>query len=164
MKEGIFIEKGPFLTVKGPCKERRGGWSRRVSAGNFVGGGRNILSGDPFTVKKTWWTFRPRKKIFSPPPPNSPMCCRHPPGPSAPPVRETPPLGTFNSPPPPRTADSPFPLPEQKKIKNIRNVHQEAPFSIKMLWQRVSVCDNTGMFQGLFLFFPCRSKNLARLK
>ena len=75
----------------------------------------------------SWWTFRPRKKIFSPPPPNSPIRRRHPPGPSAPLPPGDPPPGIFKkkiNPPPPGASDSPFPLPEQKKIKNIRNVHQ----------------------------------------
>ena len=59
----------------------------------------------------SWWTFRPRKKVFCLPPPNSPIRRRHPPGPSAPPVLETPPPGIFNkklTPPPPGASDSPF--------------------------------------------------------
>ena len=40
---------------------------------------------------KSWWAFRPRKKIFRPPPPQIP--CRHPP----PPILEEPsPRGIFN--------------------------------------------------------------------
>ena len=35
-------------------------------------------------------------------------------------------------PPPPGASDSPFPHPEQKKIKNIRNVHQETGRTPKM--------------------------------
>ena len=67
------------------------------------------------------------KRIFSPPPPNSPICRRHPPATSAPPPPRHPPCGIFNKqsrPPPPGASNSPFPLPEQKKIKDIRNVHQ----------------------------------------
>ena len=77
----------------------------------------------------SWWTFGLRKKLFSPPPSKSPIRRRHPPDPSAP-SRESPPLsGIFNknstTPPPlPVASDSPFRLPEQKKIKNIRNVRQ----------------------------------------
>ena len=81
----------------------------------------------------TWWTFRPlkKKRVFSHiPTPNSPIkgVCRHPPGPLTPPP-ERPPLLGFSlkksTPPLPKALfDSPFPLPEQKKIKNIRNVHQ----------------------------------------
>ena len=63
------------------------------------------------------------------PPPNSQIRYRNPPGPSAPPLLETPPPRGFsmnNRPPPPFGAsDSPFRLPEQKEMKNIRNIHQE---------------------------------------
>ena len=70
------------------------------------------------------WTFRPRKKIFSPPPQkNSPIRRRHPPGPSAPPVLENPPpllgfsIKNRSPQPAPGASDSPFPFPEPKKIK-----------------------------------------------
>ena len=75
----------------------------------------------------TWWAFRPRKKIFSPPPP-SPR--KQPPSPSPPPPLSPgrPPLLGFsieNRPPPlPGASNSPFPSPEHQKIKNIRNVHR----------------------------------------
>ena len=71
--------------------------------------------------------FGPEKKIFSPPPPKIP---NSPQTPSRPlPILEPapPPRGIFNketTAPPPGASDSPFPLPEPKKIKNIRNVHQ----------------------------------------
>ena len=75
----------------------------------------------------SWWTFRPRKKIFSPPPPekfpNSLQTPSRPLGPSRP--SPPPPLLGFsikNRPPPPGASDSPFPLPEQKKIKNNRKM------------------------------------------
>ena len=65
-----------------------------------------------------WWTFRPRKKIFSLPPRNSPIRRRHPPGPSAPPPPGDPPSWNFQLiiDPPPGASDSPFPLLKQKKI------------------------------------------------
>ena len=78
--------------------------------------------------------FGPEKQKISPPPPkNSPLHRRHPPGHSAPLRAGDPPPGIFNkrstpAPPPPRCLGFPVPLPEQKKIKNIRNVHQEALF------------------------------------
>ena len=65
----------------------------------------------------------------------------HLPGPSAPPPPGNPPpflgFSIINQPPPAPGADSPFPLPEQKKIKNIRNVHQDLkPFlKNKMVWR-----------------------------
>ena len=76
-----------------------------------------------------WWTFRPRKKIFSPPPsPKFPTRRRHPPDPSAhPPLGAPPPPPGFSikktdphpAPPPVLGAsDSPFPLPEQRKKKS----------------------------------------------
>ena len=61
--------------------------------------------------------FGPEKKYLAPPP--SPIRCRHPPGHSAPPLLETPPLLGFSiknrPPPPPGASDSPFRLPEPKK-------------------------------------------------
>ena len=76
----------------------------------------------------SWGTFRARKKIFSPPPrqKQSPIRRTHPPGP-IPSWNPPPPFcGIFNkrTDPPPWRFGLPFPLPEQKKIKNIRNVHQ----------------------------------------
>ena len=74
--------------------------------------------------------FGPKKKYLAPPPPNSPTRCRHPPGPSAPPPPgepPPPPPGIFNKnrPAPLPTARTPLPPPRaEKKIKNIRNVHQ----------------------------------------
>ena len=66
--------------------------------------------------KLPWWTFRPRKKVYLTP------TSRHPPGPSAPPVLETP-CWDFHKknkipapPPAPRTPPSPS-GPEQKKSK-----------------------------------------------
>ena len=92
--------------------------------------------------KITWWTFRPRKKIFGPPPQ---IPRRHPPGPLHPPL--------FGRPPPPpeysiknRTPHPSLPLqtppsppPEQKKIENIRNVHQEPDFNRIFTFSTVSV-------------------------
>ena len=73
--------------------------------------------------------FSPEKKIFSPPPPHSPQ---RPSWPLAPPALtrpgDPPTPGIFNKksrPPPSRRLGLPFPSPEQKKIINIRNVHQE---------------------------------------
>ena len=72
----------------------------------------------------------PKKKNLTPHPPqkNSPDRRRHPPGHSAPPPLDNPPWG-FSikpEPPPPWSSSSPFPPPRaEKKIKNIRNVHQE---------------------------------------
>ena len=75
--------------------------------------------------KVSWWTFQPQKKIFCPPPP---IPRKHPPGPSPPPpspARETPPLLGFSiksrARPPPGASDSPFPSPEQKKMKISKN-------------------------------------------
>ena len=67
---------------------------------------------------KTWWTFRPRKKIFTPPP-QIPQTSSRPLGPA--PLLETPPPpppGIFHKksiPSPPPGSDSPFPLTEPKK-------------------------------------------------
>ena len=70
----------------------------------------------------TWWGFRPRKKIFSPPPsPQIPR--RHPPGPLAPhPSLETPlPPAIFNQkpsrPPSGRAGLPPSPPPSRKNNK-----------------------------------------------
>ena len=72
--------------------------------------------------------FGPEKKNLAPPPQKIPkfaagtLPAPRPSRPSPPP-----PPGIFNQKPiphPPGASDSPFPLPEQKKIKNIRNVHQ----------------------------------------
>ena len=75
------------------------------------------------------------KKIFSPPPPpppNRPNSLQTPSRPPRPPphplLGEPPPSGIFNKNRPPSlpvAPGSPFPSPEQKKIKNIRNVHQD---------------------------------------
>ena len=76
----------------------------------------------------SWWEFRPRKKIFSPPPPpNFVQTPSRPLAPPPPPARRPPSPGIFSKiifPPNPGASDSPFPSPEQEKIKNIRNVHQ----------------------------------------
>ena len=79
----------------------------------------------PFYETAPWWTFRPRKKIFSPPPPQfptSPQTPSRPLGPS--PSWRPPPSGISNkrSTPPlaPRTPPSPSP----SRKKKIRNVHQ----------------------------------------
>ena len=77
----------------------------------------------PFSLaikgRKLGGHFGPEKKYLPPPPKNSPIRRRHPPGPSAPPG--PPPSWDFQSksdpPPPPGTSDSPFPLPDQKKMK-----------------------------------------------
>ena len=77
--------------------------------------------------------FGPEKKYLAPPPPPIPQFAADtlpPPRPS--PSWRPPPLVEFsikNRPPPhlPAPRSPPFPSPEQKKIKNIRNVHQ-GPF------------------------------------
>ena len=69
--------------------------------------------------------FGPEKKYLAPPPPKTFLeTASWPP----PPISwETPPPGIFNNKPTPAPSwrlGLPFPAPEQKKIKNIRNVHQ----------------------------------------
>ena len=72
-----------------------------------------------FPWQNIWWTFRPRKKIYLAPPPNSPIRRRHPPGPSAPLPPGDPPPGIFNEnrkpPPPSRRLGLPFPPPRVEK-------------------------------------------------
>ena len=75
---------------------------------------------------QAWWEFRPQKKYL--PPPISPQTPSRSPPPSHPFSCKTLPPGLFNKsqPPPPRHSwrlGLPLPRPEQKKIKNIRNVH-----------------------------------------
>ena len=77
-------------------------------------------------VRHCWWTFRPLKRMFSPASPPKKKFPNSPPSrPSAPPPSwKPPPPGIFINPPPrlaPRTPPSPR---AEKKIKNIRNVHQ----------------------------------------
>ena len=86
-------------------------------------------------VAPTWWTFRPRKKIFSPPPPkfpNSPQTPSRPLGPSPSWRNRPPPLLEFQKkkirPPPSRRLRLPFPLSEQKKIKNIQTSSKPSTF------------------------------------
>ena len=87
----------------------------------------------------SWWTFRPQQKICNPPPQKIPQFAADTlPAPRPLPLLETdpPPPGIFNkkndppplaffsikknrSPPPPGASDSPFPLPDQKKIKKL---------------------------------------------
>ena len=68
-----------------------------------------------------WWTFRPRKKIFSPPPPNSPIRRRHPPSPSHSWKTPPPPSWDFQSKtdplPPSWRLGLPLPPPRAGKIK-----------------------------------------------
>ena len=71
--------------------------------------------------------FGPEKKYLAPPPqfPANTLPAPRPPGPHPP--GRPPPLGfsiKISPPDPPGASDSAFPSPEQKKIKNIRNVHQ----------------------------------------
>ena len=65
--------------------------------------------------------FGPEKKYLAPPPPNSQIRCRHLPAPRPLPFWRPPPSWDFHKkiepPPPPGASDSPFRLPEQKKIK-----------------------------------------------
>ena len=78
--------------------------------------------------------FRPQKKTFTPPPPNSlqtPSRPLAPPGPSPPPPPGRPPAppppGIFNEKPTPAPSwrlGLPLPFPRSDKIKNIRNVYQ----------------------------------------
>ena len=67
------------------------------------------------------------KKKLAPPKKNPQFAAETLPAPR-PLLKPPPPLVGFSikngSPPPPGDSDSPFPLPEHKKIKNIRNVHQ----------------------------------------
>ena len=90
--------------------------------------GRNEISTQRFSSINLV-DIRPRKKIFSPPPPNkkfpnSPQRPSHPLGPSPPPWD----FSIENRFP----SDSPFPLPKQEKIKNIRNVHQVKFFQMPL--------------------------------
>ena len=74
--------------------------------------------------------FGPEKKYLAPPPPKFPNSLQTPSRPLGPSPRTPPPLLGFSiktKPPPPLgDMESPLPFPEQKnkKIKNIRNVHQ----------------------------------------
>ena len=125
-----------------------------------------------------WWTFRPRKNIFSPPPPSKfPNSPQTPSRPSTPPPPWAPPSGIFNKKwtrPPPGASDSPFPLPEQKK--KIRNVHQvcqlprrafvcllnpEGP-TIKKIWSRSKFSISIEIF-NLDRNFWSRSKILISM-
>ena len=72
--------------------------------------------------------FGPERKNLAPPPPQ--ILRKHLPNPASPlrpPARRPPPLLGFSikCPSPSRRLRLPLLLPEQKKIKNIRNVHQE---------------------------------------
>ena len=99
----------------------------------------NFQIGQP----STWWTFRARKKYLTIPPPpkkipNSPQTPSRP----LPLLENPPPCGFFNKKPmpPPSQRLGPFPLPERRKIKNIRNVHQvktrsKAGFGVLMVLQ-----------------------------
>ena len=86
------------------------------------------ISHTNLTKCQAWWTFRPRKKKFSPPAPKIPQFAADTLLAPRPLSLPPPPLLGFsikNDTPPllaPRTP--PFPLPEQQKIKNIRNVYQ----------------------------------------
>ena len=93
---------------------------------------RSCFGSQTLEKTKAWWAIFPPKKKYlaTPPPPQIPR--KHPPSPSPPhphpPGRPPPPLLGFsitNRPSLSRLLGLPFPLPEQKKKKNIRNVHQE---------------------------------------
>ena len=85
--------------------------------------------------------FGPEKKYLAPPPPKKfpadtlpatppPLCWEN-----------APLLAVFNKnrrPPPPGTSPPPFPSPEQKKIKNIRNVHDWLPERLRIKAHRFS--------------------------
>ena len=103
-------------------------------------------------TSSSWWTFRPRKKIFSPPPRNPPIRRR----PSRPlpsrPGEPPPPLLGFSiknrSPPPPsRRLGLPLPPPRAEKTKNIRNVHQVFATEFKHV-QACSGRTNRGELNG----------------
>ena len=88
----------------------------------------------------SWWTFRPRKKIFrSPPPPKKkkiPIRCRHPPGPSGPPLPENPPplLGFSIKIDPPPSRRLGLPLPPARAEKNKKYPKRPPSFSsLKMI-------------------------------
>ena len=71
----------------------------------------------------SWWEFRPRLKIFSPP---TPIPHTHPPGPSPPPNPPgKPPPGIFNKKSSPPLPAPRTPLPLRQAEKKIRDVHQE---------------------------------------
>ena len=89
-------------------------------------------------LTKSWWAFRPRKKIFSPPPlpkiPNSPQTTSRP-------LLETPPpllgFSIKNLPPPPsrRPRTPPSPSPTRKKIS------ETSAKKLRFLWVHVSLQD-----------------------
>ena len=69
----------------------------------------------------SWWTFRPRKKIFSPPPPkspNSPQTPSRPLGPSWKPPPPSPGIFNKNGPPPSWCLGLPLPPSRAEKKKN----------------------------------------------
>ena len=112
------------------CPLRRMGAHFRRIFGALFGG---LFVANPFpptpfrNLRFTWRTFRPRKKIFSPPtPPKFPNSPQTPFRPLR--LEEPPPLLEISIkidlPPPPAPRTPPSPSPSRKKIKNIRNVHQ----------------------------------------
>ena len=79
-----------------------------------------------------WWTFRPRKKIFSPPPRISRCAADALPAPRPLPAWRRPPWDFQLNIWPPHTPElrTPHsPSPSRKKIKNIRSVHEDSVFS-----------------------------------
>ena len=90
--------------------------------------------------KKTWRTFRPRKKIFSPPPqfPNSPQTPSPPLSPS-PLLKKTPPLAwDFQKkidPPPPTPRTPPSSSPNRKNLKESETSTKEIkPTASYLVW------------------------------
>ena len=113
--EGLPFQAGPALVVRG------------ARSGPHLGASQPQSLAILCIASKTWWTFRPRKKIFSPPPPVPQFAADTLPAPR--PLLEIPPLLGFsikNGSPLSWRLGLPLPPPRaEKKIKNIRNVHQE---------------------------------------
>ena len=89
----------------GPGSKSRKGVSGRVFEGASGGPGprpkksQERVSGVQKKSEFLGGHFGPEKKYLAPPPPpNSQIRCRHPPGPSAPPLLETPPLNKKSTP------------------------------------------------------------------
>ena len=109
--------------------KHRSGGAEKIKAQQFRGKFRDIFRKKIRSSKKRLGgNFGPEKKYLAPPPPKFPANTLPASRPPPPPTREPPSLLKFSikkSPPPlpaPRTPPSP---PPSRKIKNIRNVHQE---------------------------------------
>ena len=115
----------------------------------------------------SWWEFRPRKKIFSPPP-RPQIARKHPPGPSPAPSWEPPPLLGFSIKKPipclPPASDCPFPSPRPEKIKNIQNVDPEFFGLGNFKFQSLKFGKNRSFcgISGIFLEISASEKNIFR--